>query len=51
MNDIIDNNDNIWPIQFEKKIWFKYQFLHYYTVQSLVKNSLLKIKREITLEL
>ena len=38
VNDIIDNKGNVWPLQIMKEKYdLNINFLHYYTVQSLVK--------------
>ena len=46
VNDIIDNKGNVWPLQILKEKYdLNINFLHYYTVQSLVKKFIVKNKK------
>ena len=51
-NEKNDNKGNVWPLQLLKEKYdLNIKFLHCYTVHSLGKQILLKIKKDITFEL
>ena len=52
VSDIIDNKGNVWPLQILKEKYdININFLHYYTVQSLVNNIIVKNKKENNFEI